>query len=136
MTRNVARPSYFFFPPVVVSSRCISAASFFTERRHIRYLCPHKKAGATLVRAAQLFAYTHARTRSRTWLVQLSHLGACRRLQRVQQTAQRLQARPSPVSHDTSRGSPTYRVSFQCLFFFSFSPSPSPPPLRNSESRS
>lgn len=45
---------------------------------------------------AQLFAYTHVR--SRTWLVQLSHLGACRRLQRVQQTAQCAATAGTPFS--------------------------------------
>ena len=100
----------FFLHAVVISSPCISAASFFTKRegerererkrRHIRYLCPHKKGRGTLalVRAitAQLFAYTHVR--SRTWLVQLSHLGACRRLQRVQQTAQCAATAGTPFS--------------------------------------
>ena len=69
--------------------------------------------------------YVHVRGSCNSHIsVHADDCSACNKLRSVQ----RLQARPSPVSHDTSRGSPTYRVSFRYLSFF-------PPPHPFSQQR-
>lgn len=134
--------SFLFLHAVVLSSPCISAASFFTKRERERekdvaldIFARIKKAEARSRWCAPLRlsclrtrTYVHVRGSCNSHIsVHADDCSACNKLRSVQ----RLQARPSPVSHDTSRGSPTYRVSFQYLFFFHlFFPSP----LRNSES--
>lgn len=120
---------FLFLHAVVVSSPCISAVSFFTKRERERerdvtldIFARMKKAEARSCAPLRLSClrtrtYVHVRGSCNSHIsVHADDCSACNKLRSVQ----RLQARPSPVSHDTSRGSPTYRVSFRYRFFFPF----------------